>query len=77
MGLLCVQRRFLSGGCLLSLLWPGTPGVENIADHGTIGPKKYFMLAERKKGRRKRGKERKKRRERKKKEGKKKNKKKK
>jgi hypothetical protein len=32
--------------------------VENIADHGTIGPRKYFMLAERKKGR-KRGKERK------------------
>jgi hypothetical protein len=24
MGPLCVQRRFLSGGCLLSLLWPGT-----------------------------------------------------
>ena len=31
------------------------PGVENIADHGTIGPRKYFMLAERKKGRKKKG----------------------
>ena len=25
------------------------PGVENIADHRTIGPRKFFMLAERKK----------------------------
>jgi hypothetical protein len=40
------------------------PGVENIADHGTIGPRKFFMLAERKKGRKKKVK-RKKRRERK------------
>ena len=40
------------------------PGVENIADHGTIGPRKFFMLAERKKGRKKKG-ERKKRRKRK------------
>jgi transposase len=40
-------------------------GVENIADHGTNGPRKYFMLAERKKGRKKKG-ERKKRKERKK-----------
>ena len=40
-------------------------GVENIADHGTIGPRKFFMLAERKKERKKNG-ERKKRRERKK-----------
>ena len=39
-------------------------GVENIADHGTIGPRKCFMLAERKKGRKKKG-ERKKRRNRK------------
>ena len=39
------------------------PGVENIADHGTIGPRKFFMLAERKKGRKKKG-EKKKRRER-------------
>jgi F0F1-type ATP synthase assembly protein I len=39
--------------------------VENIADHGTNGPRKYFMLAERKKGRKKKG-ERKKRMERKK-----------
>jgi hypothetical protein len=31
------------------------PGVENIADHGTIGPRKFFMLAERKKGRKKKG----------------------
>jgi hypothetical protein len=37
-------------------------GVENIADHGTNGPRKYFMLAEIKKGRKKKG-ERKKRRE--------------
>jgi hypothetical protein len=29
--------------------------VENIADHGTIGPRKFFMLAERKKGRKKNG----------------------
>jgi hypothetical protein len=29
--------------------------VENIADHGTIGPRKYFMLAERKKRRKKKG----------------------
>jgi hypothetical protein len=36
------------------------PGVENIADHETIGPRKFFMLAERKKGRKKKG-ERKKR----------------
>jgi hypothetical protein len=42
-------------------------GVENIADHGTIGPRKFFMLAERKKGRKKKG-ERRKRKERKKKE---------
>ena len=41
------------------------PGVENIADHGTIGPRKCFMLAERKKERKKNG-ERKKRRKRKK-----------
>ena len=40
-------------------------GMENIADHGTIGPRKFFMLAERKKERKKKG-ERKKRRERKK-----------
>jgi hypothetical protein len=33
--------------------------VENIADHGTIGPRKFFMLAERKKGRKKKGEERK------------------
>jgi hypothetical protein len=33
--------------------------VENIADHGTIGPRKFFMLAERKKGGKKKGKERK------------------
>ena len=39
--------------------------MENIADHGTIGPRKFFMLAERKKERKKKG-ERKKRRERKK-----------
>jgi hypothetical protein len=29
--------------------------MENIADHGTNGPRKYFMLAERKKGRKKKG----------------------
>jgi hypothetical protein len=40
------------------------PGVENIADCRTIGPRKFFMLAERKKGGKKNG-ERKKRRERK------------
>ena len=34
--------------------------MENIADHGTNGPRKYFMLAERKKERKKKG-ERKKR----------------
>jgi hypothetical protein len=39
-------------------------GVENIADHRTIGPRKFFMLAERKKGGKKKG-ERKKRRKRK------------
>ena len=44
-------------------------GVENIADHGTIGPRNFFMLAERKKERKKNGerkkRERKKRRKRK------------
>ena len=44
--------------------------MENIADHGTIGPRKFLMLAERKKGGKpekgeKKGKERKKRRKRK------------
>jgi DNA invertase Pin-like site-specific DNA recombinase len=34
-------------------------GVENIADHGTSGPRKFSLLAERKKGRKKSGKERK------------------
>ena len=29
--------------------------MENIAGHGTNGPRKYFMLAERKKGRKKKG----------------------
>jgi hypothetical protein len=43
-------------------------GVENIADHRTIGPRNFFMLAERKKEGRKRGKERKKGRKRKEKE---------
>ena len=38
--------------------------VENIADHGTIGPRNFFMLPERKKGGKKKG-ERKKRKERK------------
>jgi hypothetical protein len=33
--------------------------VENIADHRTIGPRKFLMLAERKKGRKKKGKRRK------------------
>jgi hypothetical protein len=33
-------------------------GVENIADHGTIGPRKFLMLAERKKGGKKKGKRR-------------------
>jgi hypothetical protein len=33
--------------------------VENISDHGTIGPRKFLMLAERKKGRKKKGKRRK------------------
>jgi hypothetical protein len=51
--------------------------MENIADHGTIGPRKFFMLAERKKERKKKEerRERKKSRKRKerKKEGKKKN----
>ena len=47
------------------ILYFGTDILENIADHGTIGPRKFFMLAERKKGRKKKG-ERKKRRERKK-----------
>jgi hypothetical protein len=37
-----------------------SPGVENIADHGTIGTRKFFKLAERKKGRKKRGKKEKK-----------------
>jgi hypothetical protein len=32
--------------------------VENIADNGTNGPRKYFMLAERKKGRKKKGRKR-------------------
>ena len=32
-------------------------GVENIADHGTICSRKFFMLTERKKGGKKRGKE--------------------
>jgi hypothetical protein len=32
--------------------------VENIADNGTNGSRKYFMVAERKKGRKKKGKER-------------------
>ena len=36
--------------------------VENIADHGTIGPRNFFMLPERKKGGKKKG-ERKKRKE--------------
>jgi hypothetical protein len=31
-------------------------GVENIADHGTIGPRTFLMLAERKKGGKKKGK---------------------
>jgi hypothetical protein len=44
-----------------------TSGVANIADHGTIGPRKFLMLAERKKGGKKKG-ERKKRRKRKEKE---------
>jgi DNA invertase Pin-like site-specific DNA recombinase len=34
-------------------------GVENIAEHGTIGPRKFLMLAERKKGGKKKGKRRK------------------
>ena len=34
-------------------------GVENIAEHGTIGPRKFLMLAERKKEGKKKGKERK------------------
>jgi hypothetical protein len=38
-------------------------GVENIVDHGTIGPRKFFMLAERKKERKNKG-ERKKRKKR-------------
>jgi hypothetical protein len=46
--------------------------VENIADHRTIGPRKFFMLAERKKGGKKKG-ERRKRKERKEGKGKKKN----
>ena len=33
----------------------GYTGVENIADHGTIGPRKFFMLAERKKESKKNG----------------------
>jgi hypothetical protein len=36
-----------------------TARVENIADHGTIGPRKFLMLAERKKGGKKKGKRRK------------------
>ena len=50
-----------------------TPGVENIADHGTIGPRKFLMLAERKKEGRKRGKGKKEKKERKEGKGKKKN----
>ena len=40
--------------------WTPWPGVENIADHGTIGPRKFFMLAEWKKGRKKKGERKKK-----------------
>jgi hypothetical protein len=47
--------------------------VENIADHGTIGPRKVFCWQKEKREGRKRGKKEKKEKERKKKEGKKKN----